>query len=294
MTALGGAYFAYPIDQRRQFASLAHLFDQIEKFEQMLLEHNVVDWVFDPGDAFNVAPGAEISDKIARINRAAHINSDLVVAFLPTNIASVGVPMEIDRAVSQGKRVIVFSNAPSWMLIYPGEQVVRYNDWDDDSLKDALLTASTMAPRPTQRAVEDLPVVVHNEGCLPRRAYEDDAGLDLVVSQDTVLLPGEFTDVPCGVSVELPGWTWGLVTGRSSALRKRGLLVHSGVIDAGYRGPLFAGAWNMTDEPVTVMAGERIAQLIVINNATRYVEPIRAMALTQSPRGRNGFGSTGA
>ena len=291
---LRGCYLAYPIDQRGQFAHMAYMFDQIEMIKRELIGCGLVDWTFDPGDGFNVSHGAEVSDSIARINRVAHMNADLVVAFLPANVASVGVPMEIDRAVSAGKRVVVFSDAPSWMLMYPGERVVRYNDWDSDSIKDALLMIARMETPTEERPKEDLPVKIWNEGCLPQRAYDDDAGLDLVVSQDTTIAPGTFVDVPCGVSVELPAWAWGLVTGRSSALRKRGLLVHSGVIDAGYRGPLFAGAWNMTDETVVVKAGERVAQLIVLSNMTRHVQPVETLALTQSPRGQNGFGSTGA
>lgn len=292
---LNGAYIAYPIDQRGP-ASLAHLFDQIERFKQMLIENEIVDWTFDPGDAFNVSVKARPTDRLPRINRVALINADVVVAFLPKGVASVGVPMEIDRAVQQGKYVIVFSDAHSWMLTYPpgNKRIYRAYDYDVEDLDFAAKWLAQQPPLIEERPKQELPTVVHDEGCLPRRAYDDDAGLDLVVSQDVTILPGQFEDVPCGVSVELPEWSWGLVTGRSSALRKKGLLVHSGVIDAGYRGPLYAGAWNMTDETVTVKAGERIAQLIVISNQTRNVEPWKVESLTPSARGERGFGSSGA
>ena len=130
----------------------------------------------------------------------------------------------------------------------------------------------------------------------PRRGYADDAGLDLIVSEARVVHPGEFVDIPCGVSVELPAWSFGMITGRSSTLRKRGLMVNQGIIDAGYRGPLFAGVWNLTDEPVKVDAGERVAQLIILHNGTRLVQVQQVEEIDRGPvdgRGVFGFGSTG-
>lgn len=291
MPGIRGVYLAYPIDQRGP-ASLGYLFQQIERLKVELIEEQVVSWVFDPGDAFRVDPRRPDAG-VATINRAALNNADVVVAFLPADVASIGVPMEVDRARAMGKHVIVVSDAKSFMLEMPG--IFRVRDYDVPNM-DAVFQyiAALEPPEDNGRAPDDLRVKVEREGCLPRRAYDDDAGLDLVVSRDTTIRPGTFEDVPCGVSVELPEWSWGLVTGRSSALRKRGLLVHSGVIDAGYRGPLFAGAWNMTDEPVTVKQGERIAQLIVLSNMTRHVLPLEVEQLSASARGTGGFGSTGA
>lgn len=290
MSGIRGVYLAYPIDQRGP-ASLDHLFQQIERLKTRLIEEQAVAWVFDPGDAFRVNPRAGTDRHLPTINRAALNQSDVVVAFLPAGVVSVGVPMEIDRAVSQGKHVIVVSDAPSFMLELPG--IRRISDWTDEHIEHIVATLAETGRPVMERPRDDLRVVVDVEGCLPQRAYSDDAGLDLVVSEPTYLEPGEFTDVPVGVSVELPPWSWGLVTGRSSALRKRGLLVHTGVIDAGYRGPLFAGAWNMTEDTVRVEKGERIAQLIIHHNSTRNVEPIRVDVLSPSERGTSGFGSTG-
>lgn len=286
---INGVYLAYPIDQATP--AMAELWEKIEYFKMRLLAEGGVAWVFDPGDAFTVNPNRHADDRLGTINRAALNNSDLVVAFLPAGVPSIGVPMEIDRARAQGKHVIVFSDSPSFMLNMP--RVQRYSSFTQEVLYGVAMSVQNMDPPIEQRQVADLPCVVEDPGYLPRRSYEDDAGLDLIVSETTTIRPGAFADVPCGLSVELPPWAWGLVTGRSSALRKRGLLVHSGVIDAGYRGPLFAGAWNLSEHTVTVKAGERVAQLIVLNNSTRLVEPIAVQGLTPSARGNHGFGSTG-
>src|SRR2546430_7672777 len=41
-----------------------------------------------------------------------------------------------------------------------------------------------------------------------------------ISSREVVVEPGGFTDVPCGISVQLPSGCWGFITGRSSTLRK--------------------------------------------------------------------------
>ena len=172
-------------------------------------------------------------------------------------------------------------------------KIHRWGGYDDGHLEEAVELIDALNPPIQTLQTEDLPIRVDVDGCLPRRSYPDDAGLDLVCSEDTEVPLGEFRDIPCGISVELPHWSWALVTGRSSAFRKRGLLVLPGVIDAGYRGPIFAGAWAQR-ETVMVRKGERIAQMIVHQNSTRRLTPLAVGDLAPSARGTDGFGSTGA
>lgn len=128
---------------------------------------------------------------------------------------------------------------------------------------------------------------------LPKRAYHDDAGLDLAASVRTVCWAGQFTDIPTALAVQMPSSVWGLITGRSSTIRSRGLLVVSGVIDPGYRGELFVGVWNLGPSKVVVAEGDRLGQLILINNVTAQTEIERVDALEDHPRGLNGMGSSG-
>jgi dUTP pyrophosphatase len=74
-------------------------------------------------------------------------------------------------------------------------------------------------------------------------------------------------------------------------LRKRGLFVFEGIIDQGYRGPLFVFVENKTSEEVIVWEGSRIAQIIV----QPIVQPalVKVEALDDSERGAKGFGSSG-
>jgi dUTP pyrophosphatase len=178
------------------------------------------------------------------------------------------------------------------LMVGPGmqsvqEELARYG-WVN-------ATKEFIAPRipgPGQSATIGFKLLT-TEAHLPSRAYPDDAGFDLFVSEPTVIPPGEFVDVPVGVSVALPEGYFGRVTGRSSTLRNRGLLVNEGIIDTGYTGPLFAGCQNMTGEPVNVGVGERLAQLIIHVNATaRFVATI-VDEMPETRRGQAGFGSSG-
>ena len=135
--------------------------------------------------------------------------------------------------------------------------------------------------------------VLQYVGTEPTRAHDDDAGLDLYVHGDYTVEPGEMVDLDLGVAIKSPPGTWTLLTGRSSTMRNRGLLVAQGVIDPGYTGPLYATVYNLRREPVEVKDGDRVAQLIVFANWTQSVVPLEVAALPETARGTKGFGSSG-
>ena len=132
----------------------------------------------------------------------------------------------------------------------------------------------------------------------PAKAYTDDAGFDLAIVQGATIHPGDFVDLPTGVAVQLPPGYWGMLTGRSSALRTWGLLVNQGIIDNGYRGELKIGVQNVSADAVKLAAGTRIGQLIpmpMFNANERgsrwYTNQVQELGTTL--RGIKGFGSTG-
>lgn len=130
-------------------------------------------------------------------------------------------------------------------------------------------------------------------GTEPTRAYRDDAGLDLYVHGDHTVEPGAYCDVDLNVRIKTPPGYWVLLTGRSSTMRNRRLLVAQGVIDPGYVGPLYAGVTNMGTEPVEIKHGERIAQLIAFRNETERLQLVEVDELPGTERGDRGFGSSG-
>ncbi|HXQ88723.1 MAG TPA: dUTP diphosphatase [Solirubrobacterales bacterium] len=143
--------------------------------------------------------------------------------------------------------------------------------------------------------MQQLPVLkLKEEAVLPSRAHEGDAGLDLYACEAVHVGPGERWSVGTGVGVEIPEGHAGLVLPRSGLARDHGIaLVNApGLIDSGYRGELRVLLLN-TDpaETFRVEAGDRIAQLLLTPIATP--EPVEAAELTESVRGRAGFGSSG-
>ena len=144
-------------------------------------------------------------------------------------------------------------------------------------------------------AIDQLRVLRLEPGAvLPVRAHAGDAGLDLHALEPCELAPGERASVRTGIAVEIPSGHAGLVMPRSGLAAKHGVaLVNSpGLIDAGYRGELRVLLLN-TDRAATVSlaAGERIAQLVLIEVPTPVVTEVSE--LSDSDRGERGFGSSG-
>jgi len=140
-----------------------------------------------------------------------------------------------------------------------------------------------------------LPILkLKDEAILPTRAHAGDAGLDLYACEAAHIGPGERWGIGTGVGVEIPEGHAGLVLPRSGLARDHGIaLVNApGLIDSGYRGELRVLLLN-TDpaETFRVAPGDRIAQLLITPIATP--EPVEAAELTESVRGRGGFGSSG-
>ncbi len=129
---------------------------------------------------------------------------------------------------------------------------------------------------------------------LPSRAHPGDAGLDLCSLDPVEIGPGERARVPTGIAIELPAGHAGLIVPRSGLAAKQGISIVNapGLIDEGYRGELQVLLLN-TDlsRAVTLEAGERIAQLVVIPVAL--LTPLEVESFSESARGEQGFGSSG-
>ncbi len=273
------AYLAHPIDQDNGGEAKAG----VAFATRALLSAGYN--VYDPSGWVGCGDG---DPRIEMLNQQALGMADLVVAVLPAGIPTIGTPMEIADALHLGKPVIVLSDVEvSYALKRPGIYWAK-------SIGDLeiFLALEEILVRANDTSVEPIRVVLTPNTDLPRRAYPDDAGVDLTLAQDYMIEPGHFIDAHTTVeAVQLPNGYWGMIIGRSSTLRKHRLHVPQAVIDPGWRGPLYVGVWNLGLNPVKVLAGDRIGQLILIPN-----HPVSLVAVDQvapAPRGTNGFGSTG-
>jgi dUTP pyrophosphatase len=131
-------------------------------------------------------------------------------------------------------------------------------------------------------------------GDIPEYVHPGDAGADLTAAESFVLAPGARATVATGVSIALPDGYVAFVVPRSGLAAKHGItIVNSpGTVDAGYRGEIRVTMLNTdAEQPFTISAGDRIAQLIVMPVTRARFVPVQR--LPGSHRGEGGFGSTG-
>ena len=138
-------------------------------------------------------------------------------------------------------------------------------------------------------------IVNHSKHALPEYQTPLSAGLDIRANLDesVTLRPLERAMIPTGLFVELPEGCEMQIRPRSGLAAKHGITVLNspGTIDADYRGEIKVILVNLSNEPFTIEAGERIAQMIV----ARYeqIEWQLTDELSSTERGAGGFGSTG-
>lgn len=271
-------YYAHPIDQTRPTA----MYDTIAA-ALVTRGHQL----YRPSRAWS---SSRLYGAIQPINIAVLERCQMVVAYLPAGVPTIGTPLELQYAIDHQIPAVVITDIPR-------------------GVSEALESL----PVPVTRELGDLFGAIDNHSRYrgevhnarwvdlsadgssqpPTRGKPGDAGFDLhVASTDTIWVgPGEYANIPSQIAVQLPPGLWSLIVGRSSSWA-RGLLVQPAVIDAGYRGALYACVHNLSDRDVAVEPGERIAQLIpmplVADTITWAQQP-----LDDSERGTTGFGSTG-
>ncbi len=130
---------------------------------------------------------------------------------------------------------------------------------------------------------------------LPARATPHSAGYDVRSAEtDFELAPGEIRAVSTGLLMELPEGVECQVRPRSGLAARHGITLPNspGTIDPDYRGELKVLMQNTGPAGVTIRRGDRIAQLIFARFETPVV--VQAETLSDTDRGKGGFGSTGA
>ena len=134
--------------------------------------------------------------------------------------------------------------------------------------------------------------LISSNGKVPSQKHASDIGYDISSSNDVTLKSNEVTLVNTGIAISLPQQCAGFVLPRSglSTKHKITLINSPGLIDPGYTGELLVPLMNHGDKDYDIKAGDRIAQLVLVN--THGVDFKVVGSLPETDRSSGGFGST--
>ena len=124
------------------------------------------------------------------------------------------------------------------------------------------------------------------------------AGMDICadITENITLNHLERKAVPTGIFMALPKGYECQVRPRSGLAANHGITVLNspGTIDADYRGEVKVILVNLSNEPYTIVPGERIAQLVFAKaKQIRFEDVMFQEDLGSTERGSGAFGSTG-
>ena len=130
---------------------------------------------------------------------------------------------------------------------------------------------------------------------IPTRGSKFSAGYDLyaATNYDIQIPPHSTVKIGTGLAMDLPYGYFGAIFARSGIATKRGLRPANcvGVCNFDYKGEYIVAVHNDSNETMTVLAGERIAQLILLPYQDIDFKEVDELAKTD--RGDSGFGHTG-
>ena len=135
---------------------------------------------------------------------------------------------------------------------------------------------------------------LYSDAKLPEKAYDNDAGFDLFYLTKAIsanLEPNERRLISTGIACKLPKGYCGILKDRSGNATKKGLHVLAGIIDEAYTGQIKVCIVNLSDKKVTINAGDKIAQMLIVPVPKAVIKEVDE--LEETDRGDSGFGSTG-
>ena len=131
---------------------------------------------------------------------------------------------------------------------------------------------------------------IYEDAKIPMYGSEGSAGFDIYSYEDYELKPGETKAISTGIATEFEKGLVCLIWDRSG-LGLRGIHKFAGVIDSDYRGEWKIVIHNSTNNVFQIKKGDKIAQAIFQNYySTEFIE---IKELSETSRGKGGFGSTG-
>ena len=131
---------------------------------------------------------------------------------------------------------------------------------------------------------------------LPKYETAGSSGMDLAanIAGNISIDPGKTAIIPTGLALSVPKGFEVQIRPRSglSAKQKISVLNTPGTIDSDYRGEIKVILINLGQETFKVEKGSRIAQMVVCPVAQAQIKEVED--LSETGRGKGGFGSTGS
>ena len=128
----------------------------------------------------------------------------------------------------------------------------------------------------------------------PQKVTEDAAGYDLYVAEAKTILPGRNDLVCLDLRWAIPKGFCGRIFPRFSLIKENNVTVEAGLIDANFRGLVYAILVNQSEKVFTVRTGDRIAQAVFFEKFDVSFEKVsKEGKLGVTKRGSGGFHSTG-
>lgn len=132
------------------------------------------------------------------------------------------------------------------------------------------------------------PIILGPNGKVPVYKTKQAACADVYLPEDVTIEPGKVACPGLQLGFEIPAGNKIIMYPRSSLLVKFGIIQPTSIIDADYSGmEIHAPMYNATDKPVTLKAGDRVAQ-IELQEYSRVLD-----WNFESNERTGGFGSTG-
>lgn len=154
----------------------------------------------------------------------------------------------------------------------------------------------------------------HPDAKMPTYAHLTDAGMDIYLTEDVTIHPGETVLIPTGIKVALPlGYELQVRPKSGRSLKSKLRIANTpGTIDAGYRDEICIIADNIDQvvkgaevdasgalcgilwgSDITLEKGEKIAQLVLSEVPKAVFYEVESVAAIENDGRNGGFGSTG-
>ena len=140
-----------------------------------------------------------------------------------------------------------------------------------------------------------VPYFLESDECkVPYKATPNAAAYDLYAAENKEILPNSNAIVSLDLRIAIPKGFFGKIFSRSGLFLNNKITAEAGVIDYGYHGIVHVLLFNHSDEVFSVKIGQRIAQVVFLENFDVKFEMAQsADLLPKSVRNEGGFSSTG-